>query len=184
MAKLLFPVYEFRPLYKGSLVRYNNGKWTDDDGEYDIAFYTADNVFSFGVDLPYYDNILWSWCKDMQWGSYVNGHPVGNAWHYSTKDGSKNRGELWKDRYKHPNVKARDLASSELCKKKGVANGRGPQLFHYECSYIINGYVREQETGIVVSAPEILNCIYCGKHKPFEECSHIKKIASNPVYID
>jgi hypothetical protein len=183
MSKLLFPVYEFRPIFDGQLMRYNNGDWKEDDGEYDIAFYTIRDVFSFGVDLPYYKNIRWSWCKNMAWGGYVSGHPGGNAWHYSTKDGTQNFGDSWRERDTHPNIKARDLASTELCNKEGCANGTGPRLFHYDCQYILNGLVRERETKKILTVPKIMDCVYCGKHKPFDECSHIKRILSGDLKV-
>lgn len=47
-AEIIFPIYEFRPpthychssLYDGypGLLRYNNGNWIEDNGEYDLAF--------------------------------------------------------------------------------------------------------------------------------------------------
>lgn len=37
----MFPIYEFRPdpeRFKGKVLRYSNGDWKVDDGEYDLAF--------------------------------------------------------------------------------------------------------------------------------------------------
>ena len=163
----IFPVYEFRPLDTGrKLLRYNNGNWIEDDGEYDICFITDDRLdapFCYYVHIPYKTNLQWSWCKNGNWGGHVAKHPNGNAWHYQSKDGDKNIWDSWDGRDKHQNEKSGRIGMDKLSKKEGCANGRGPK-FHIGDPYIISGILREKETKKVVSFPETFNCIYCGSH--------------------
>lgn len=178
MSKLEYPVYEFRPINNDGrlLLRFNEGEWTPDDGEHDLAFITSDNYganMAFGVHLPYRKNYLWGWCKDMNWTANVRKHPGGNAWHYMTKDGSKELNFGW-ERDKHPNIKAYESGMSMLSKKHGCANGRGID-FHVNDLHILMGLVREVKTKKILTPPTTFVCMYCGSHKPTETDIIIKK---------
>lgn len=163
----LFPVYEFRPdmfkdYYRGDLLRWNNGNPIDDDGEYDVAFITKNDVFVFMVELPYQKNILWKWCLGMRWGAFVSSHPSGNAWHYMLREGENEWGGDW-GRGKHPNSIAGDKAMSWLSSRRGCANGRHVE-FNVIDKTINAGLLRNAETKEVVTVPKEFNCMYCGKY--------------------
>lgn len=159
--KEIFPAYEFRPLKEGNYKRYADGKWIDDDGEYDLAFVELNEFMAYMVDLPYYENIRWSWCKNGAWTAFVKKHPAGNAWHYMLANRQTKWGEHWK-RDQHLNTKAGRKAMDFCCSQKGCANGRGPE-FYINDPYIKAGLLREVKTKKVVKLPKIFNCMYCGK---------------------
>jgi len=164
--KLTYPVYEFRPLPTNrKLLRYNNGDWIEDDGEYDICFITDDNngaPFCYYVSLPYQNNQAWSWVDDGRWAGFISAHPNGNAWHYMSVNGDDNIRGHW-NRDKHPNVLVQEKGSSKVCQKSGCCNGRGVE-FHIGDPYIIAGLLRERESKKVVKFPKKFKCIYCGIH--------------------
>lgn len=164
MEKYEFDVYEFRPegIFSGGLMRYNNGNWIEDDGEYDIAFVCLEEQSYAYISLPYRKNLQWSWCKNMNWGAYVHKHPNGNAWHYMSKDGEKDILDSW-DRDDHPNTKAGKVAGNYCADIKGCANGRGIQMNMSDKSIEI-GLVRNVKTKDVLVFPKIFTCIYCGNH--------------------
>ncbi len=158
------PVYEFRPILDreyGGLFRYAEGKWIVDDGKYDIAFAQPDNCMAYGVSIPYRPNILWSWVKNSNWSAFVSEHPDSNAWHYMLRDGETEWGNCWQ-RDLHLNVKAMDKAMSFTCRRRGCANGRGPE-FHINDPYITKGLLRLRDTKEIVKFPDIFNCMYCGE---------------------
>jgi len=113
--------YIFRPVlrrseYLNECYRYANGRWIEDDGEFDLAFIGINKLgvsFAFYVELPYYRNLLWTFreCKEEE-------HDI--EWHYMIK------GEKLEDwwEYDHPNVKAKYEASDEGLRRWGCANGR------------------------------------------------------------
>lgn len=160
--KLLFPVYEFRPLKAGNYKRYANGRWIDDDGEYDLAFVELDKFMAYEVFLPYYENIRWSWCKDGDWGTNVSKHPSGNAWHYMLAKNEKYWGEHWQKRDAHPNIVAGNAAMSFCSSQKGCANGGGVE-FYINDPYIKASLVREVKTKKVIKFPKTFDCMYCGE---------------------
>lgn len=165
MEQLLFPIYEFRPdKISGAtnLIRYNNGNWIKDDGEFDIAFVSMNQPLAFYVNMPYQKNLAWSWCKNMDWGAYVSKHPNGNAWHYMSRDGSNDIWEGW-DRNNHPNEIAGRLAMNKCSETRGCANGRGVE-FNVSDETIKSGLLRLVETKEIIKAPKIFECCYCGKH--------------------
>ena len=172
-----FPIYEFRPIYTDRpLLRYNDGNWIEDDGEYDLCFITADRAgapMCYYVSLPYRKNILWSWAKDGNWGASVSRHPDSNAWHYMSKDGSKDINDSW-NRDKHPNKLASEIGMSKLSKEHSCANGSGVD-FHIGDPYILVGLVREKKSKKVVVFPKEFKCIYCGSHDVFTEDKRLKK---------
>lgn len=158
-----FPVYEFRPLpqnMKGQVYRYAEGKWLEDDGEYDLAFAMPLDFMAYYVDLPYKTNLLWSW-DGGDWHRREPRHPDGNAWHYELKNGGKHF-MSWNERYLHPNEIAGRSAMDFVCKKQSCANGGGPDLFHIDDPYTKARLLREKETKKVLELPKTMMCVYCG----------------------
>lgn len=162
-------VYEFRPdkllVEHGSLMRYNDGNWIDDDGEYDIAFFDKLAPFFYGVNLSYRENLLWSWCKDMKWAAFVRNHPGGNAWHYMSCDGSEDMSKRFsrRERESHLNELSYNEARNRCSGKHGCANGRGVE-FNVMDKTILSGLLRYRDTKEIITIPEIFKCIYCGEH--------------------
>lgn len=157
-----FPVYEFRPIADdfSNYFRYNNGNWIKDDGEYDLVF--CYGVIWIGVNLPHRENILWSYCKDMNWMAKVNQHPDNNPWHYMLKDSAKGWGEFWKNRYNHPNIIANDIARNYVSKNTGCANGTFVDF--NVCDKVIKASkLRIRDTKEIVKVPKKFNCMYCGE---------------------
>lgn len=157
--KLLFPVFEFRPLDNEQYLRYANGDWIKDDGKYDLAFVGMNRAL--GISLPYYENILWSWCKNGRWMANVPKHPKGNAWHYMLREGKKDWGERWA-RERHPNSIAYESAMDMCSYLYGCANGGGVEM-NINNPYIKAGLVRNIVTKEILRFPDIFDCIYCGK---------------------
>ncbi len=172
------PVYEFRPLPKDTghtVLRYADGAWLPDDGEWDIAFASFGGIAPLGlyVRLPYQRNIAWSGLTT-HWSSKVAGHPRGgNAWHYMLRDGCKGWGGDW-GRERHPNTQAGDRAMSKVASINGCANGRGPE-FVIGNAYVRAGLLREKGSRLLVAEPTHLNCMYCG-----EEWHHAAQVDGNP----
>jgi len=166
MAKYTFPVYEFRPLVTGrKLLRFNNGDWIEDDGEYDLAFITDDNLdapFCYYIDLPYKKDLEWSWVKDGNWGGYVSAHPNGNPWHYQYKGDGRSLDQDW-NRSNHPNIKAGEIGMNKTSKKYSCANGRSAS-FEIGDPYILAGLLREKSSKRVIKFPNTFRCVYCGVH--------------------
>jgi len=161
----LWPVFEFRLLDKdrrGIVLRYADGEWLPDDGQYDIAFmaYGAGAPMAYYVHLPHHRNILWSGLTT-HWQGHVAQHPRGNPWHYMLRDGATEWGGYW-NRDSHPNTRAGRAAMDECCRRNGCANGSGPE-FNICDPYVVLGLIRERETKKVVEAPlNTLTCMYCG----------------------
>lgn len=161
---VLWPVYEFRPLPQHTgctVLRYADGQWIPDDGEYDIAFVSYGGCAPWGlyVRLPYQKNILWSGLTQ-HWRGQDHNHPRGNPWHYMLRDGETEWGGDW-SRDRHPNSRAGDKAQSHCCSLNGCANGRGPE-FRIGDPYIAAGLLRERDTKRVVTFPDKLDCMFCG----------------------
>jgi len=152
-------VYEFRPLYEGKMLRYNGGNWIPDDGEYDLAFVQCDNPVFQGVELSSYSNLLWKWCKNMNWAAHIQKHPRGNAWHYMTNDCKPFHGEWNKD--SHLNRLAYEAAGKKCCDMNRCANGRAVE-FNITNDVIQAGQLREVKTKKIVKPPKIFKCCYCG----------------------
>ena len=160
--KFPFPVYEFRPLpqnMRGQVYRYAEGKWIEDDGEYDLAFAMPMDFMAYYVDLPYQTNLKWSW-DGGDWRRYESRHPEGNAWHYELKNGGKHF-IRWEERDQHPNEIAGRSAMDFVVKKCHCANGHGAQ-FHIDDPYIKAGLLKEKVTQKVVKFPKTMHCVYCG----------------------
>jgi hypothetical protein len=171
---MLWPVYEFRPLPKiaanGDILRYNAGKWTPDDGEYDLAFIY--NNICLMVELPYQKNIIWSW-YDTHWGATEPRHPRRNAWHYALREGATDWGGDWRS-YAHPNRRAGDSGMNKAADLHGYANGRHIE-FKPPSQHIMAGLVRERETGKLLTIPTDIHCCFCGDEYRHE--SHLKNAA-------
>jgi hypothetical protein len=159
----LWPVYEFRPEPGGAWLRYADGQWIPDDGEFDIAFISAGGFgppMALSVKPQYRPGILWSYLKGHWTSNGPASHPRRNPWHYMLRDGHTQWGDSW-DRDRHPNVVAGEAASRECCNRYRCANGRGPE-FHINDPYIAAGLLRRRDTKEVVVFPEVFHCMYCG----------------------
>jgi hypothetical protein len=166
MAELLdlWPVYEFRPLpsdIRGTVLRYAEGAWLPDDGEYDLAFvmYDAGPPLAKYVDLPFQRNIIWKGLTQ-HWSGHDPAHPRGNPWHYMLRDGETEWGGPW-ERDRHENRRVGDKAMSHCCSINRCANGGGPE-FRLRDPYIERGLLRERDTKRVVTFPERPVCMFCG----------------------
>lgn len=167
--KLLFPIYEFRPLeLLIDMMRYDNGEWVEDDGEYDLAFIGRNPKRGYPealyVRVPYRPNILWSW-HGGNWGRHEPRHPNGNAWHYMLREGETKWGMSWK-RDRHPNEIASKEGKNRCADKYGCANSSGPE-FHVGDEYIKRGLLRELETKKIITFPKVFDCMYCGVLKEY-----------------
>ena len=155
-------IFEVRPPSSAtSVFRYNNGLWTPDDGEWDVAFYGYNTApFAWYMSLPYYANYQWGFLTT-HWGAKVKGHPRGNAWHYVTADDEAFAGRtFWDARSRHVNTRAGDSAMFRMASIAGCANGDGA-AFEPHNSFIQEGRVRLQRTGELVQPPPDGKCVYC-----------------------
>ena len=157
-------VYLFRPLgfpRNGcdNLLRYAGGKWIDDDGKPDLAFVHKSQPYVYMIDMPYKDNLLWTF----RTGPECEGHPNKNPWHYVLSGGKKPR--HWVGRNKHANVMAGSAAMTKCCKLHSVANGNGVDF---------NPSDKTMQAGLVwvfggdvVTIPSQVKCYLCGKKFKF-----------------
>src|SRR3990167_4399269 len=163
MKTLLYPVYEFRPIeVPQQCLRFNHGRWTKDDGEFDLAFigrHQKGYPEALYVQLPYHKNILWKYCKNGNWGAFVSKHPQGNAWHYMLRKGSQDWGDGRKIR-NHSNSIAEEKALRKCASIYGCANGRSVE-FKIGDTTITEKKLREVVTKKIVSFPKMFNCMYC-----------------------
>lgn len=110
------------------LLRYAQGQWIPDDGAYDLAF--AYGVFAYGINLPDYTNIIWSWYDiglTLSWlperlHEYASGHHL-----YTIGNTPFNQDYHW-DNSQHPNEVAFKSAMDKVCSIHHCANGRGAHL--------------------------------------------------------
>jgi len=163
---LLWPIYEFRLLpseeKEHDWLRYDNGKWIPDDGEYGLAFVHLDDFPTcLMVELPYRRNILWSWVERGNWLGHVWEHPNGNPWHYMLREKETDIYRRW-DRDKHTNIMVGREGMSFINSKRGCANGKHI-TFTIHNAHIEAGLLRHRDTKEVVKFPDIFNCIYCGE---------------------
>jgi len=148
--------------YRGQeLLRYANGQWIPDDGEYDLAF--AHGVFAYYVSLPNYSNIIWSW-RDIELTrtflpEYL--HKYAKAHHLYTTDNLPM--QHW-DNDQHPNKIAGDSAMHKVSSIHGCANGRGAYLCSEspsEIPWLRKKRVLIQSTMQPVEIPETPICYLC-----------------------
>lgn len=167
MKNIIANTYEFRPLKAGGYLRYAEGLWIPDDGQYDLAFVNKDigNPIFYYVNMPYYDNLSWKWVAGGNWRAYIAKHPNGNAWHYMLHNPeNKSWGKAWKRDF-HPNVIASERGRNKCCELHyGGANGGGVE-FNILDPYIGAGVVRIKATQEIVKPPKHFVCMYCGEIK-------------------
>lgn len=166
---MIWPVFEFRPLpglLKGDIRRYAEGKWLDDDGEYDVCF--INHSISLYFEPPYQRNIICSWLTG-HWSLDVADHAGGNPWHYALREGATDWGGDW-GRNSHPNYKAGSAGMNEICRLHSCANGRHVEMKATD-KHIAAGLLRNRETKEVFRFPHGLTCMYCGSAAPVIECS-------------
>lgn len=167
---MIWPVYEFRPLpgfFKMPPRRYAEGKWIEDDGEYDICFigtWGREN-WSLYFEPPNHKNIICSWLTG-HWTSSVQEHPRANPWHYALRDGQTEWGDTW-GRDKHPNVRAGDAGMNKVCAEFRSASGRHIEMKPSD-KHIAAGLLRNRETKEVFRFPDRLTCMYCGVEAPIK----------------
>lgn len=167
--KMVWPVYEFRPLPDsfqdygwGGVRRYADGAWLDDDGEHDLAFIGGGVCLYFAP--PYQRNIVCSWLTT-HWTGGVTGHPRGgNPWHYALRDGESDWGGEW-GRDSHPNERAGRAGMDKVCSERRAASGRHVE-FNANDPIIAAGLLRERDTKKVFEWPRNLACMYCGAAPP------------------
>lgn len=158
-----WPVYELRPpgnYFDGEFFRYADGAWIPDDGEYDLAFSgrVGGTPVALYVDLPYYENILWSWCSG-HWSAKNPKHRDETAWHRILRDGAKDWGRSL-DRESFENSRAGTEAMRYTSNKHGCANGRHAE-FSKGNEIINKRLLRERGTKRVFVPPEGV-CFECG----------------------
>ena len=146
------------------LLRYADGQWIPDDGKYDLAF--AHGVFAYGVSLPDYTNIIWSW-HDMaltqSWlperlRKYAKGH------HCYTIDNTPFDQQYHWDNSQHPNEIAIKSAMDKVCSMHDCANGRGAYLTSEnkgDVPWLTEKRVLIQSTMQPVLIPENPICYLC-----------------------
>lgn len=167
-------VYELRPpeaFFEGLVRRYADGLWIPDDGEWDMAFIgqaaarEADTGSRFAYPCclyyspPYHENCVWSWLTG-HWTGFVAGHPRGNPWHYSLREGAMDWGKP-SGRDGHPNYKAGREGMSKVSSEQGCANGSHAE-FHRVNPIILAGLFRRTADKAIVTVPERPICMYCG----------------------
>ncbi len=161
----LWPTYEFRPRdceLRGTVLRYADGAWLPDDGEWDLAFisYGMSAPMVYYVDLPYQRNIVWRGLTT-HWRGSIRDHPRGNPWHYMLREGETEWGGDW-GRSNHPNSRAGDSGMSKCGSINRCANGRGIR-FDVADPHIVLGLVRDRSTKKVLRVPTFFECMYCGE---------------------
>lgn len=110
------------------LLRYANGQWIPDDGEYDLAF--AHGIIAFGVHLPDYTNIIWTWYDMALTRSWLPErlHKYAGGHHLCTVDNTPHSQDYGWDNSQHPNKVAMKSAMDKVCSMHGCANGRGAYI--------------------------------------------------------
>ena len=110
------------------VLRYAEGQWIPDDGEYDLAF--ASGVFAFGVSLPDYTNAIWSWLDMDLTKKWLPERLYKYAsWHHScTINNTPFDQKCHWDKRQHPNEIAMKSAMDKVCSIQGCANGSGANL--------------------------------------------------------
>ncbi len=159
----MWPVYEIRPpdkYFLGDVFRYAGGQWIPDDGEWDLAFAGgAGAPICLYVDLPYQENIVWSWLTGSWRGEELR-HPRANPWHYMLREGACEWGGDW-GKERHANTIAGREGMRWLSSRQGCANGRLAE-FHNGNHIIRARCMRDKKTKEIFTEPEQLICMYCG----------------------
>ena len=160
----------FRPIFKGSMLRYAEGQWLRDDGHTpDLAFVSLENgpPFAFGITIPSSANVIWTW-RDIELTRQLVGKDleqyIDYGWHTQTVDNAEDLiGFSWDEQRKHPNQVAHDAAMDKCCELFSCANGRGPSLTYQEDldPYWDNGLLWIQRTMQPLTKPTDLVCYLC-----------------------
>jgi hypothetical protein len=166
---LLKETIVFRPIYKGRMIRYAEGKWIDDDGQPDLAFVSLGDgpPFAFGLSLPSSTNVLWTWRDRELTQKLVTGdlqEYIDYGWHTQTVDNSTDDIDFpYNERKQHPNQIAHDAAMNKCCELFHIGNGRGPSLTHQddESPYWDSGMMWIQRTMEQLRKPENPVCHLC-----------------------
>lgn len=156
------PVYEFKLLpssISGDVLRYADGAWLPDDGQYDIAFIGVDSPFCYYIDHGYQKNITFGWFTK-HWSSREPRHPDCNAWHYALAYGETEWGGDW-GRERHENSRVSRKGMDKVASRMGCANGRGIKLTNKD-PHIDAGLVRDRVTKEIFKQPSNPVCMYCG----------------------
>lgn len=143
------------------LLRYANGQWIPDDGEYDLAF--AQGLFAYYVGIPNYSNIIWSWRDITLTRNYLPEylHKYAKAHHLCTTDNLPMK--HWNND-QHPNKVAGDSAMHQVSSIHGCANGRGAYLTSEspsEIPWLKEKRVLIQSTMKPVEIPQNPICYLC-----------------------
>lgn len=142
------------------LLRYANGNWIPDDGEPDLAF--VQGVFAYGVDLPYYTNILWSW-RDLETAHQHLPDDLKRkvyGWHHMTIGNKPHYDFHWDERNQHPNEIAYRSAMHKCSSIHGVANGRSIRI-DQDSEWIKRGLLYVKSTMARVVPPDNPVCFLC-----------------------
>jgi hypothetical protein len=177
---LIDETFIFRPLgIKNSTntLRYADGKWIPDDGEFDLAFVIGTQAFY--VEIPNFTNLLWSWSDGeltKKWlPEYL--HRNFKHWHYMTVGNTHLEDEYTRytfpDDDKHPNAIAKKSAMDKCCELHNCASGNAIRID--DGQYDINQYTKANEyikrellrikrTGEPIKIPEKLECVLCANN--------------------
>jgi hypothetical protein len=187
MNKLINPLLNetliFRPLdnynenFPTRTLRYANGEWIPDDGQFDLAFIQGNNVLS--VNLPSYSNLLWSWTDYDLTKKWLPEHLHRNikGWHETTIDNTPLSEEYVRFKFSnsdtHPNAIAHRSAMEKCCEIYHCANSSGTSItdanrginkYFPTDEYIKRRLLRIQRTNEPVVIPEKLECYLCANN--------------------
>jgi len=154
MNPALEKTYVIRPLMEErTWLRYDDGKWSEDDGEPDLAFVTSDPGIPYFlyVGMPYYEGILWAWQDN-------------GVWHYAVEDPAQGWGKPWPGKEEHPNEIADHQAANKCGAMWHCGNGIGPHI-NSRNEWIDQGKLWVRETMEVVVMPTGLECYLCANDK-------------------
>ncbi|KKN07675.1 hypothetical protein LCGC14_1064480 [marine sediment metagenome] len=146
------------------LLRYAGGQWIPDDGEYDLAF--AHGVFAYGVLLPDYSNIIWSWRNMVLVRSWLPErlHKYAKAHHFYNINNTPFSQDYHWDNSHHPNKVAMKSAMDKVCSLCGCANGRGAYLTSEQdvfVQWLAEKRIMIKSTMQPVLIPENPTCYLC-----------------------
>ena len=183
--------YLFRPLEgSGPWLRYADGLWLPDDGEFDLAFVNADQPIALGVSLPSYEGVEWVW-RDLaatRAAIGVDEDARVDAWHTQVRDPAEGAGNHvpfhGHIEQSHPNVQAFRAAMDKSCEMYHCASGLGPH-FVLGNPWITAGLVRTF-AGETIREPEAPACFLCANDGLGHKLRYLKdereRLESNLTY--
>jgi hypothetical protein len=141
-------------------LRYADGLWLPDDGQYDLAFVSTQRPIALGVALPVWDGVEWSW-RDPKTAYAAVGveSSLVNSWHRQVVDPTEGDGNYVGARGQHRNGVAYEAAMDKCSKLHSCGNGRGPR-FELGDEWFAAGLVRTL-SGETVRPPEHPVCYLC-----------------------